>query len=82
MGFVEWGIKYKKKTYRGVAATYDDIIPSANAAAGKGLIGVSDIGESFDGFVDPLSELDSQTVPDESAAEETHPMIFDLAPLQ
>ena len=53
--------KYEKKVYRSAVATYDDIIPSANAAAGKDLIGVSDIGESFNGFVDPLGELDSQT---------------------
>ncbi len=53
--------KYEKKVYRSAVATYDDIIPSANASAGKDLIGVSDLGESFDGFVDPLGELDSQT---------------------
>ncbi len=53
--------KYEKKVYRSAVATYDDIIPSANASAGKDLIGVSDLGESFNGFVDPLGELDSQT---------------------
>ena len=65
-----------KTTYRGALATYDSIVPSADASASKELIGVSGLGEDFDGFVDPVDELNAQA--DAEVKEEQQPSIFDL----
>ena len=65
-----------KTTYRGAVTTYNSIVPSASSSASKELIGVSDLGEAFDGFVDPVDELNAQA--EAEVKEEQQPSIFDL----
>ncbi len=79
-------LKFESKVYRSAVASYNDIVPSENAAASKDLIGVSGIGKDFDGFVDPVGEAVAEVeseeaieaVEDEVKEEETRPSIFDL----
>ena len=75
--------KIGKTTYRGAVMTYDGIVPNASSSASKDLIGVSDLGEAFDGFVDPIDELNAEIEAEEAVEtevkeEKKQPSVFDL----
>ncbi len=72
--------KIGKTTYRGALYT-TEVTPSANAAASKEILGVTEMTEPFDGFVDPVGGDDAQSeegVDVEIKEEEKQPSIFDL----
>ncbi len=73
-------LKIGKTTYRGPLYT-TEVTPSANAGASKEILGVTELTEPFDGFVDPVEEFDAETeeaVEAEIQKEEKKPSIFDL----
>ncbi len=77
---------YKKSgstTYRGAIYTSAYAVPSATAAETKEVLGVTEMTEPFDGFVDPVGELNAESDTDEAVdveikEEEKQPSIFDL----
>ena len=75
---------YKKSgstTYRGAIFTSATATPSANAAETKEVLGVTEMTEPFEGFVDPVGEPDVQSeeaIDVEIKEEEKQPSIFDL----
>ena len=79
-----------RTTYRGAISTYDKIRLPESTSESKELIGVSDIGEDFDGFVDPVEELNAlaeledaiEAVEAEVSQQDGSPVIFDMVQLR
>ena len=75
--------KIGKTTYRGAVYTSTpDVIPSDSAAASKDVVLMTEMTEPFDGFVDPIGEMDSQSGEavdvEIREEEEKQPSVFDL----
>ena len=77
--------KIDRTTYRGaIYVTTEDIIPNENSSsASKDIIGVTEMTEPFDGFVDPVEEFNAESEAEEAVdvevkEEEKKPSVFDL----
>ena len=74
--------KIGRTTYRGAVTTYNNIVPNASSSA-MDITDVSDFGETFDGFVDPVDGLNDQAesnevVETEVKKEDEQYSIFDM----
>ena len=74
--------KIGRTTYRGAVTTYNNIVPNVSSSA-MDITDVSDFGETFDGFVDPVDGLNDQAesnevVETEVKKEDEQYSIFDM----